>query len=182
MARDIATIWSYQEQRRAAPSTGSASAVPPPRLNFCMDGYSAQPGLLDRLQSIDRTEGVQALAKELRDSGALLRLAGVFSAGSTAGGDKGAAACAPAATPSPRSGTHAAGPRFGVGALASPDGGPPPTPTALPADGAAPGSAAPVRTGQATAAASPLPAPGCSLQAALEAAAPVSFELAAAEH
>ncbi len=172
MARDVATIWSYQQQLRAVPRAAAASLVPMPRLNFSMAGFQAQPGLLDRLQSVDRTESVQALAKELRDSGELLRLAGVLSGGSLAGGDKGAAGSTPAAPPSPGYDSGTASPR--VDAPASPGGEPLAPPTALPAAGGAPGSVGPARTGLAVAAmaASPMgPAPGCSLQAALEAAA-----------
>ncbi|KAI7838847.1 hypothetical protein COHA_007461 [Chlorella ohadii] len=115
VARDVATIWSYQQQLRAVPRAAAASLVPMPRLNFSMAGFQAQPGLLDRLQSVDRTESVQALAKELRDSGELLRLAGVLSGGSLVDGDKGAALGAPAAPPSPRSDSGAASPQHGQG-------------------------------------------------------------------
>lgn len=197
----MATIWSYQEQQRLAGNPTVASLVPPPRLNFPLDSYRAHPGLMDQLLAISKPAGVQALAKELRDSRALLGLAELLAgaAGGGGGGEQGAAAAgggggdksaaaatadAPAATPSPRGGSGTASPQYG--AVASPLA----PPTALPAAGGAPRSAAPAAGGSGSAAAAglrggrstPVLASACSLQAALEAAAAGGSGMAAAVH
>lgn len=41
--------------------------IHPPPLRPCLRSYHAQQGLMQRLQAIQSTEGVQSLAKELRD-------------------------------------------------------------------------------------------------------------------
>lgn len=148
MARDIATLWSHHEHRKAVAGTAAEASVPPPRLNFPLQLYGAQLALMQRLLAIDRTDEVQALAKQLRDSGALLRMAGMQR------GDGGSAA-----TPSRGSGSGAASPPAPPTAPPAAVCAPPHTAAAAAADGLRGGSR------------SPQPAPASNLQAALEAAA-----------
>lgn len=97
VARDLATVWNWQQ-------LGGTEHGGQQRLNFSLSRYESQPGLMEQLAQIGAPEGMQHLAKELRDSGALRQLAAVLGTpvpgGGQAAGTAGASSAEAGGSPS----------------------------------------------------------------------------------